>query len=140
MIIDIIKKCFHEPMAGEMTEGQEDFCFFTREDLSREGGYKFFPLPMKGKLLNRDRANYTVEFTLFPRGYSNNRACQQTKHFNMRVIKTHDLKLGFSRIYGEEIVMPPLTKTQAMIWFLITELWILPAPMKFFGIYRVCSL
>ena len=68
-------KCFHEPMKGEMREGQEDFCFFTIGDLRKEGDYKFFPLPMNENLLNKDGITRSVKLTLYPRGYGNNKSC-----------------------------------------------------------------
>ena len=91
--------CFHVPFNGEMKEGQEDVCSFTRSDLLREGDSKFFPLPMNEAILNQE-GKFTVRVAFYPRGYNNNPACLKTQDFNINIIKTHSLKLGFTRVYG----------------------------------------
>ena len=91
--------CFHEPFNGDMVKGQEGYCSFTLSDLKKEGRYKFFSLPMNKDNLNREKA-FKVTVILYPRKYGDNEKCQLRKDFNMRTIKTYDLKLGFTRIDG----------------------------------------
>ena len=95
-----ISKCFHTVFSGEMIKGQEDFCSFTMSNLRKEGYHKFFPLPMKGASLNREGLTLSVKLTLYPRDYENDKKCHQKKNFQIKIIKTHNLKLGFTRIDG----------------------------------------
>ncbi len=95
------KTCFHEPQKGVMKEGEEDICSFTRDDLKAEGSYKFFPLPMQEAWLKRANFNHHVQFTLFPMGeHADNEFCHRKQSFQIKIIKTHSLKLAFTRIYG----------------------------------------
>ena len=99
-----IEKCFHSPFASSYKNGppdplankDQDFCFWTRSDLKKEGYHKFFPLPKE--ILNKKRRNLTVKLVIYPRGYSKNKACLKQSFFRMNVIKTGSLKLGFTRI------------------------------------------
>ena len=97
-----IKKCFHSPFASSYKNGppdplgDQDFCSWTRSDLRREGYHKFFPFP--NRILNKERRNLKVTLTIYPRGYSKNKACLKKSSFRMNVIKTGSLKLGFTRI------------------------------------------
>ena len=95
-----LDKCFHEPLAGDMRDGQQDFCFFTRNDLTSEGDYKFFPLPMSGKILNSEQKNLSITATFYPRDYSEDQRCLKEKTFRINIINTGGLKLGFTRIDG----------------------------------------
>lgn len=95
-----LDKCFHEPFAGDMKDGQQDFCFFTKNDLRFEGNYKFFPLPMNEELLNLEKENLSITATLYPRGYSEDQRCLKEKTFRISIIYTGGLKLGFTRIDG----------------------------------------
>ena len=83
-----------------MIKGQEDFCSFTMSNLKRENYFKFFPLPMRSAVLNREGWTFSVKLTLYPRGYENDKKCHHKKIFQIKIIKTHNLKLGFTRIYG----------------------------------------
>ena len=69
-------------------------------NLRSEGYHKFFPLPMKGTSLNREGLTLSVKLTLYPRDYENDKKCHQEKIFQIKIIKTQNLKLGFTRIYG----------------------------------------
>ena len=99
-----IEKCFHSPFASSYKNGppdplankDQDFCFWTRSDLKKEGYHKFFPLP--NRILNKERRNLTVKLVIYPRGYSKNKACLKQSFFRMNIIKTGSLKLGFTRI------------------------------------------
>ena len=88
-------KCFHKPFAEDMKDGQQDFCFFTKNDLRVEGDYKFFPLPMNEELLNSEKENLSVIATLYPRGYSENQACLKEKTFRINIIYTGGVKVRF---------------------------------------------
>ena len=57
---------------------------------------------MNEGFLNRDKAVYSITLTLYPRGYGNDKLCHKIKTFKMNIIKTHDLRIGFTRIYGGE--------------------------------------
>ena len=100
------RRCFHEPMKEVMRERQTDFCFFNQSDLSKEGIFKFFPLPMEKHSLNKE-GRYFIDLTLYPRGYANNKKCRTEKEIEINIIKTHDLKLGLTRIYGENHCRKP---------------------------------
>lgn len=91
-------QCFHEALKGEMIKGEEDYCFFTKDNLKAEGYHKLFPLPMKEDILNREVKDISIQMSLYPRGYSNNKSCLKRTFFNLSVIKTPALKLGFSGI------------------------------------------
>ena len=78
------RKCFHEPMEGEMRGGEEFFCSFKREHLRIEGDYKFFPLPMQEGWLQKNEVTHSVVLTLYPRGYGNKPYCHQKRSFNIK--------------------------------------------------------
>ena len=89
--------CFHFPLKGEiMQQRREKACFFKEADL-KISEYKFFLLPMAG-FLKKDRTTHKVQVSLYPRGYKKHKSCRETVDFNIKIIKTHDLKLGFTRI------------------------------------------
>ena len=91
-----INKCFHTPFSGEMIKRQDSFCSFTHSHQI----FKFFPLPMRSEILSREIKNLPIKLTLYPIGYKNDKKCHQEKIFQIKIIKTNHLKLGFTRIYG----------------------------------------
>ena len=95
------EKCFHEPMKREMKGGEESLCWFTKEHLEIEGNYKFFPLPMQKKdWLQKNKVTHSVVLTLYPEGYEKEPSCHQKRSFNIKIIRTYDLELGFTGIEG----------------------------------------
>ena len=91
-----INKCFHTPLAGEMIRRRDSFCSFTHSHQI----FKFFPLPMRSEILDREIKNLPIKLTLYPIGYKNDKKCHQEKIFKIKIIKTNFLKLGFTQIYG----------------------------------------
>ena len=91
--------CFHTPFQNSMEKGQENVCYFTESDLSNQGIFKFFPLPMNEEILNQE-GEFKISLVLYPWGYSQTPACLKQSDFNINIIKTHNLKLGFTRIDG----------------------------------------
>ena len=93
-------ECFHEPMRGVMTKGEDNSCVFTKSYLQRGGDLKFFPLPMNNSWLRQNGRTLSLTLTLYPRGYENKRRCHKKEYFQIKIIKTQNLELAFTRIDG----------------------------------------
>ncbi len=93
-------RCFHEPFNGQMEISQINRCLFNNRSLRKEGKFKFIPLPMRENILNNGEMNLNIIVTLLPINYDKNTSCFIQKSFRVKIIKTPDLKLGFTRIYG----------------------------------------
>ena len=93
-------KCFHSPLYNNpMGEGKDSSCIFDEIDLKNSNS-KFFPLPMKADFLQKNYSNHKVTVNLYPKGKKTDSRCRQKVKFDMRIRKTYDLKLGFTRIDG----------------------------------------
>ena len=87
-------KCFHTPK-GMMIEGQESTCSFTKSNLVNNDS-KFFPLT-----LDKSFEGNTKELRAVVVIYEgSDTRCQKRKSFKMKIFKTSDFKLGFTRIDG----------------------------------------
>ena len=92
--------CFHSPLDNKiMEQGREKSCFFKSADL-KKSRHKFIPLYMNAEFLKKERSIHKVQVNLYPRGYKKYNNCREIVDFNIKIIKTHDLELGFTRIKG----------------------------------------
>jgi len=88
-------ECFHKPLSGIMSEGQESICLFYKHD----SNFKFFPLPMYEQILNKI-GKFNVTVVLYPRGYSSISGCLNKSSFYINIVDTGSLNLTFTRING----------------------------------------
>ena len=93
--------CFHDRLYDVMRREDIEYCSFTGNSLESRGYYKFFPLPMFSlsfdSFLIQGNTDIPVRLAL---SYRYNERCQTEKTFKINLIKTHNLKLGFTRIDG----------------------------------------
>ena len=91
-------RCFHKPFNGEMKQGNEKNCSFTKDDLRKDGYYKFFPLPMLEEIMNRKKKNLPIKVILYPTRYRTNTDCWNTKTVRVNIKQTPGLELALTRI------------------------------------------
>ncbi|MCZ0932828.1 MAG: hypothetical protein OXJ52_06730 [Oligoflexia bacterium] len=93
--------CFHDRLYDVMKSENIEYCSFTGNSLEDRGYYKFFPLPMFAlsfeSFLKQGAVDIPVKLAL---SYIYNEKCKAEKTFKINLIKTHNLKLGFTRIDG----------------------------------------
>lgn len=102
----IVRHCFHSLMNSRMLDGRQVKCSFTREKLDEKGYHKFIPLPMyESPLSSRGGGVFTISVFLYPEGYEGYSSCFQERTFNVEIVDTGRLRLGFTRIdnaYGRQ--------------------------------------
>ena len=76
-----------------MIYDQRKDCGFSKKDLERDGYYKFLPLPRGAEI-----EKIPVTVVLVPNTHYKNKNCRRGKKFHISIIKTPELKLGFTRI------------------------------------------
>lgn len=93
--------CFHDNLYDIMRSENIEYCSFTGNSLEARGYYKFFPLPMFSlsfeDFLKQGNTDIPVRLALL---YRYDEIYKTEKTFKINLIKTHNLKLGFSRING----------------------------------------
>ena len=95
--------CFREVQINKkMDSNDREPCSFTGNSLDKRGYYKFMPFPMfslsSEKFLRQGRTNIPVKIVIHY--VFNERNCKTEKTFRINLIKTKNLKLGFTRIYA----------------------------------------
>ena len=88
--------CFHNPLSGEMKDGQQKECSFKGLDFKDRKIYKFFPLPIlnsKSIFWNYDTFNLKIVVAL-----THDENCKAEKEFQINAFQIPPLKLGFTRI------------------------------------------
>ena len=97
-----LSSCFHKPFQGDMLGKNQKKCSVKDAEFVEEHravNHKLFALPMRNVVLDKARENIPVKLSLY---INNEPNCKKVKTFNINIIKTPDLYLGFTGISDKQ--------------------------------------